>query len=73
MAKKMNPLDYIAYILLVIGGLNWGITAIFGKDLFALIFGLSTSTPIIILVRIIYGLVGISAIYAIYTLIKLSK
>lgn len=62
MAK--TALDWIALILLIIGGLNWGL-AIWDIDLVTLIFG---SIPV--LVTIVYALVGLSALYTIYYLFK---
>jgi hypothetical protein len=56
--KKLNSFDWIAVILLVIGGLNWGLVGIFGFDLVATLFG-EMST----LSRVVYVVVGISAIY----------
>ena len=53
----MNALKYTAYILTLIGALNWGLVGIFGFDLVAAIFGDMTVWS-----RIIYSLVGISAI-----------
>jgi uncharacterized protein len=58
----MKTLDVIAAVLLVIGGLNWGLVAIAHFDLVAGIFGMKfgeTST----LSSIVYGLVGLSALY----------
>ena len=39
--KKCNcgPLDIIAFILVVIGGLNWGLVGLFNFNLVAAIFG----------------------------------
>jgi uncharacterized membrane protein YuzA (DUF378 family) len=54
----MKSLDVIVAALLVIGGLNWGLVGFFGFDLVASIFG-----PMSILSRIVYVLVGISALY----------
>ncbi|MEM4264017.1 MAG: DUF378 domain-containing protein [Candidatus Woesearchaeota archaeon] len=59
MAK--NVLDWIALVLVIIGGLNWGLVGILNLDLVAKIFG---SIPI--LAKIIYILVGLSALYVIY-------
>ena len=56
--KKLNALDWVAIVLLVIGGLNWGLVGIFGFDLVATIFG-----DMSILSRIVYAVVGLSAIY----------
>lgn len=57
---KNSTLDWIAYILLIVGGLNWGLVGAFNYNLVSMIFG-SAST----ITRIIYVLVGISAIYVI--------
>ena len=53
----MNFLKYTAYILTLIGALNWGLVGIFGFDLVAAIFGDMT-----IMSRILYSLIGVSAI-----------
>ena len=53
----MNVLRYTAYILTLIGALNWGLVGIFGFDLVASIFGDMT-----VMSRILYSLIGISAI-----------
>ncbi len=55
----MKALDVMAAILLVIGGLNWGLWGIFQFDLVAAIFGGNTA----ILIRIIYSVVGMAAVY----------
>ncbi|GLO66949.1 MULTISPECIES: DUF378 domain-containing protein [Oceanobacillus] len=60
----MRTLHAIALTLLVIGGINWGLIGFFQFDLVAAIFGGQTS----LLSRIIYGLVGISAVYYVATL-----
>ena len=61
MAKKkgMTPLDWTALILLTIGGINWGL-GLFNFNLVELIFKQSLFTTIV------YALVGVSALYAIY-------
>jgi uncharacterized protein len=60
----MRKLDVVAGALLVVGGLNWGLVAIAEFDLVAWIFGEefggTTAAS-----RVVYGLVGVSAIYAI--------
>ena len=59
MAKKMSTISWIAFILLVIGGLNWALVGLFNFNLVETIFGNLLS-------RIIYVLVGISAVYLIF-------
>jgi uncharacterized membrane protein YuzA (DUF378 family) len=58
----MKKLDLLAAVLLIIGGLNWGLVAIARFDLVAALFGLDfgDTNPA---TRIIYGLVGLSAVY----------
>jgi uncharacterized protein len=56
-----NPVDLIALILVIVGGLNWGLVGLFEFDLVAAIFGEMSA-----LSRIIYILVGLAALYMIY-------
>lgn len=58
----MRALKIISYILVIIGALNWGLVGLFNIDLVALIFGEMT-----ILARIVYILVGISAVISLIT------
>jgi uncharacterized membrane protein YuzA (DUF378 family) len=58
----MKTLDVTALVLLVVGGLNWGMVAVAHFDLVAAIFGMKfgeTST----LSSIVYALVGLAALY----------
>ena len=59
-----KPLDYIAGTLLVVGGLNWGLVAIAEFDLVAWIFGKDFGATTTVS-RVVYGLVGLSAVYAV--------
>lgn len=63
---RLNTIDWIAYVLTIIGGLNWGLIGAFDFNLVAAIFGEQTAIS-----RIVYILVGLSAIYLIYTGTKL--
>ena len=47
----------IAFLLTIIGGLNWGLIGFFGLDLVAVLFGNMTMAA-----RIVYALVGLSAV-----------
>ncbi|MFC1645316.1 DUF378 domain-containing protein [Patescibacteria group bacterium] len=58
--RKLNILDWIALILVIVGGLNWALVGIFGFDLVAAIFG-----DMSMFSRIVYTLVGLSAVYLI--------
>ncbi len=57
----MKTLDLIAFILLVIGGLNWGLVGIFSWDLVSSIFGYMS-----VLSKIVYVLVAVSALYNLF-------
>ncbi len=70
----MKTFGSIAYILLIVGGLNWGLVGIFNWNLVAAIFGGSVSyAEITVPGRIIYILVGISAVIALITFGTISK
>lgn len=66
--SKPNSLQWVALILIIVGGLNWGLVGLFNFDLVAAIFGMMSS-----LSRIVYILVGLSAIYTLGTLGRLTK
>lgn len=54
---KMNTWDWIAWILVVVGALNWGLVGIFGYNLVSAIFGVGMIT------QWIYILVGLGGLY----------
>lgn len=58
----MKIINLIAFILVIVGGLNWGLVGILNIDLVATIFGDMSA-----LSRTIYALVGIAAIYMLIT------
>ncbi|MCX6792547.1 MAG: DUF378 domain-containing protein [Candidatus Falkowbacteria bacterium] len=58
---KMTPLGMIALILVIVGGLNWGLVGIFNFDLVAFLLGKMSSAT-----RIVYALVGLASVYMIY-------
>lgn len=67
-ATRMNALDWVTMVLMIIGGLNWGLVGLFNVDLVATLFGQMSA-----LSRIIYVLVGLSALYSIYTASKMGR
>lgn len=54
----MSALNIVTLLLVIVGGLNWGLVGLFGFDLVAAIFGDAS-----MLSRIVYILVGLSAIW----------
>ena len=65
---KLNTLDVIALILVVIGGLNWGLVGLVDFDLVAAIFGAMSA-----IARIVYVLIALAAIYLAAVSMKLVK
>ena len=68
----MRKLDVPAAVLLIVGGLNWGLVAIAEFDLVAWIFGEEFGATNVAS-RIVYGLVGLSAVYGIASLLGRSR
>jgi uncharacterized membrane protein YuzA (DUF378 family) len=62
---EMKVLDWIAYILVIIGAVNWGLLGAFKFNVVNVVLG---SIPI--LETIVYVLVGIAGLYLIYLLTK---
>ena len=58
----MKTLHMIAFILLIVGGLNWLLVGVFGWDIGVLFGGQTELIP-----RIIYILVGLAAVYELFT------
>ena len=61
-------MDLIAFILVIVGAINWGLIAIFKLNLVTAILG---SVPV--LVTIVYVLVGLAGVYCIYLLLNVGK
>ena len=64
----VNAIDYIALALMIVGGLNWAMVALFQIDVVASLFG--AGTP---LARVIYILVGVAALWGVYLIGKLAS
>ena len=58
----MKGLHIIAFILLIIGGLNWGLIGFFNFDLVAAIFGDMSAVA-----KVVYALVGLAALWELIT------
>lgn len=66
--KSLSIIDWLAFILVVVGALNWGLVGFFNFNLVAAILGDMT-----LLARIVYGLVGIAAVYMAIFAFKIAK
>ena len=64
----MQYLHKIAYLLLIVGGLNWLVFGVIGWDIGQLLGGMDT-----IVSRIVYILVGIAALYSLFEHRKMCK
>ena len=66
---KLSAIDWIAVILVIVGGLNWGLVGLFDFDLVAAIFGEAST-----LTSLVYDLVGLAALWMLYVAFgKMSK
>ncbi len=61
----MKSLNTLTLVLLIVGGLNWGLVGLFNFDLVAAIFGSGSA-----LARIVYVLVGLLAAWQIIQLLS---
>lgn len=60
----MRSLDIASLILIIIGGLNWGLIGLFDFNLVGALFGEDSG-----LSRVIYTLVGLAAVWAAASLV----
>lgn len=60
----MKVVNVIALILVVIGGLNWGLVGLFDYNLVDAIFGVGSAVS-----RVIYAVVGVAALYEIVVMV----
>ena len=66
--QKLSSLDWVAIVLVVVGGLNWGLVALAGIDLVQVLVG---AWPVV--AKVVYVLVALSALYLAIIAKKLSK
>ena len=65
----MKTLNIIALVLLIVGGINWGLFGLFQFDLVAYLFGGATTA----IARIVYVLVGVAGLYGLTLLATCCK
>jgi uncharacterized membrane protein YuzA (DUF378 family) len=61
--RQLSILDRVALVLLIIGGINWGLVGALQFNIVSALFGPSSLPS-----RLIYVLMGVSAFYVIYLL-----
>ena len=69
----MKKLDLLAAALVLVGGLNWGLVAVAEFDLVAWIFGGMAFGETNAASRVVYGLVGLAAVYGIGRLLTAGR
>lgn len=62
----MKSLNLVTLVLLIVGGLNWGLVGAFQFDLVAALFGGQD----VMLARVVYVLVGLSALWQVVSLTR---
>ena len=68
MARRMGAFDWLAMVLMVVGGINWGLVGLMNIDLVATVFGDSTTAA-----RVVYAVIGLAALYSVYTLSRMAS
>jgi uncharacterized protein len=69
----MKKFDGLAALLVLVGGLNWGLVAVAKFDLVAWICGGLDFGETNAVSRVIYGLVGLAAVYGIASLVSSTR
>ncbi len=67
-APRMTLPDIVAMVLMIVGGINWGLVGALNLDLVALLFGPGSAAS-----RVVYVLVGLAALYGIAVLMRFSR
>ncbi len=65
--QKLNIVDTIAIILVVVGGVNLGLVGLINLDVVAAVLGVG------MLSRLVYILVGLAAVYLAVVSVKLER
>lgn len=60
-AKKMSTVDWIAWLLVVVGAINWGLIGVANLNLVESLLGVWP-----VLVQVVYVLVGLSGLYVLW-------
>lgn len=63
---EVNVFDKVSYVLLIIGGFNWGLVGWLKYNLVDKIFGVGSMGS-----RVIYAVVGVASLYALYSMVMM--
>ena len=69
MPRNLNFVDWLAFTILIVGGLIWGLVGLFEYNLVASIFGGEKE----VLSKIVYSIFGFAALYVAYSLTKITS
>lgn len=64
---KMSWLEMLTWVLVVVGGLNWGLVGFFDYNLVDGLLGVDSTGAMVV-----YDLVGVSALYMVFTMVMKS-
>lgn len=59
--KPKNTVEWVVWVLLVVGALNWGLVGAANFNLVDTVFGAGS-----LLAKVVYVVVGLAALYALY-------
>ena len=65
-ATWVDTLDWLSMVMTIAGALNWGLVGLFAFDPIAQLFGSMT-----VVARVVYGLIGVSAVYGLIVAYRL--
>ena len=63
---KMNPLDKLSWLLVTIGGLNWGSVGFFKYNVVDHIFGAGSTGA-----KVVYDIVGLAALWCLWGMVAM--
>lgn len=64
---KMTTVDYVVWVLVVVGALNWGLVGAFNYNLVEMVLGAGMVT------QWVYILVGLSGVYTLWKMFTMKK
>jgi uncharacterized membrane protein YuzA (DUF378 family) len=70
-AIAMKALDIITLILVIIGGINWGLVGLLDFNLVTTIFGEADGDGLPIVTKIVYIVVGLAALWQLMPLARM--
>lgn len=63
--RKFNIIEWVSFVLIIVGAINWGFVGLFGLDIVARIFG-----DMSMITRVVYDVVGLAGLYVLYVVVQ---